>query len=233
MSDVEAGEPLPSYNDTRSQSPNAPPMYIPPDGEETPVVGSTAPPTYDSIFGRIKGAKEEHGNSFGFVKALFTIVGAAIGGVVCVALAGVLLAFPVAQLVIGIQNQDECTINDKIPLYLIVAGGAGVAAIALQMLDCLCCNSSGEGESGGNPCLKFIVQILNLFCTAWFICGNVWVYKAHKTVIFDDAESEFYCSKLVYLFSFWSITSVYICIGASCVLGCGCVCIMACCFGGK
>ena len=44
------------------------------------VVGSTAPPTYDSIFGRIKGAKEEHGNSFGFVKALFTIVGAAIGG---------------------------------------------------------------------------------------------------------------------------------------------------------
>ena len=39
------------------------------------------------------------------------------------------------------------------------------------------------------PCLGFILHLLNLFCFAWFICGNVWVYKAKGTVNFGKFKS--------------------------------------------
>jgi len=227
---VEEG--LPTYKEIPDNS-GAPPPNYPSDlaaEEARPVVaGSEPPPSYDSLFGKIKEARTEHGNSFGFVKALLAILGAAIGGIVCVAFVAALMAFPIAQLVIGLQNKDDCKINDKIPLWLIVSGACGCAAAVLQIFDQLCCSDTSEGERKSKcPCVGFILHLLNMFCFAWFICGNVWVYKIHKTVDMDDDTSEDYCSKLVYLFSFWSITAVYIIMGATCVIGCGCVCIMAC-----
>ena len=44
------------------------------------MTGAEPPPSYDSLFGKIKDARNEHGNSFGFLKALAAILGAAIGG---------------------------------------------------------------------------------------------------------------------------------------------------------
>ena len=59
------------------------------------------------------------------------------------------MAFPIAQLVIGLKKEGDCTINDKIPLFLIVSGGCGIAAALLQIMDQLCCNdgTDGNGES--------------------------------------------------------------------------------------
>ncbi|KAL5255688.1 hypothetical protein ACHWQZ_G011052 [Mnemiopsis leidyi] len=229
---VEEG--LPTYKDIPENS-GAPPPNYPSDlaaEEAQPVMsGAEPPPSYDSLFGKIKEARTEHGNSLGFFKALAAILGAAIGGIVCVACVCALMALPIAQLVIGLQNQDDCTINKNIPLFLIVSGGCGCAAAILQVLDQMCCSDSSgsDGERKSKcPLLRLILHLLNLFCFVWFICGNVWVYKVHKTVNFDDADSEEYCGKLVYLFSFWSITAVYILMGATCVIGCGCVCLMAC-----
>ena len=39
-----------------------------------------APPTYDSLYGRIKEAKQEHGTGFQFFKAVAIILSAVIGG---------------------------------------------------------------------------------------------------------------------------------------------------------
>ncbi|XP_063694821.1 transmembrane protein 272 isoform X1 [Bolinopsis microptera] len=228
-----AEEEPPLYKDVPENSGAPPPTYQSDVAAEEarPVMsGTEPPPSYDSLFGKIKEARTEHGNSFGFFKALLAILGAAIGGIVCVACVAALMAFPIAQLVIGLQNQDQCTINNKIPLFLIVSGACGCAAAVLQIMDQMCCSdtdSSGERRSKC-PCLGFILHLLNLFCFAWFICGNVWVYKIHKTVDYDDPASEEYCGKLVYLFAFWSITAVYVALGATCVIGCGCVCLMAC-----
>jgi len=192
--------------------------------------GADAPPSYDSIFGKIKDAHGTHGNSFGFVKSLATIMAASIGGIVCMAFVAAVMALPIAQLVIGLQNQEKCPINDKIPLYLIVSGGFGIAAALIQLFDGMCCRTTDEAGNRKSKCalFGFINTLINLFMFAWFICGNVWVYKIYKTVDHDDAESENYCAALPYLFAFWCITSVYIIMGATCVIGCGCMCALAC-----
>ena len=69
-------------------------------------------------------------------------------GIVCVACVCALMAFPIAQLVIGLQNQDDCTINKNIPLFLIVSGACGCAAAVLQVFDQMCCSDTdSNGES--------------------------------------------------------------------------------------
>ena len=61
---------------------------------------------------------------------------------------------------------------------------------------------------------------------AWFIAGNVWVYKNYKPDFEDKASTE-YCDKTLYLFSFGLITFVYaiLCV----MLLCMC-CALTCCF---
>eukprot|EP00116_Pleurobrachia_bachei_P010041 sb/3470303/ len=190
-------------------------------------IEGAAPPTYDSLYGRIKEAKREHGTGLQFFKSVATILSAAIGGIACIAVAVVLLAIPVVQLYYGVNKKDDCTINSKIPLYLIVSGASGVAAIVMQVLSCMCSDDNGESKCA---LLTHIQSLLNLFNFAWFICGNVWVYKVHGEVVYDDTASEFFCDKTAYLLAFWCITSAYIMLGAMCLLGILlCMCMV--CFG--
>ncbi len=46
----------------------------------------------------------------------------------------IILVIPILELVIGIVYIGQCTINPKIPIYLIVTGGCGVAGIGLTIV---------------------------------------------------------------------------------------------------
>ena len=58
------------------------------------------------------------------------------------------------------------------------------------------------------PCLGFILHLLNLFCFAWFICGNVWVYKARGTVNFGKFKS-YDLGNLVTVYQWFFLTCYY------------------------
>ena len=107
---------------------------------------------------------------------------------------------------LGAKYKDECPVEDMIPIYLIVAGAAGLFG------NCCSCGikfqQSGEDEQTINP-LQSLVQ---LFLFAWFICGNVWIYTNYEPN-YTNPESPDYCHKTLYLFAFWVTNSYYIIFG--------------------
>ena len=91
-----------------------------------------------------------------------------------------------------------------IPIYLIVAGAGGLVA------NCCSCGvryqEGGQREEGSVNPIQLVVQ---LFTSAWFICGSVWIYTNYQPN-YADPDSSDYCNKTLYLFAFWVITSYYI-----------------------
>jgi len=75
----------------------------------------------------------------------------------------------------GAKYKDDCPVESMIPIYLIVAGAVGIVTN--------CCNcgfkytGSGDGEEKQINPLQAVVQ---LFLSAWFICGSVWIYELHR-----------------------------------------------------
>jgi len=116
---------------------------------------------------------------------------------------------------IGSKYKDECPVEPLIPIYLIVAGAGGLVANC-----CSCGIRYQEGGQGEERSVNPIQSVVQLFTFAWFICGNVWIYKNYQPN-YDDPESADYCNKTLYLFAFWVTNSYYIIFGL--VLTCFCV----------
>ena len=96
-----------------------------------------------------------------------------------------------------------------IPIYLIVGGSAGLLSIF-----CAC-----AAEYRGDHLIKQLCRLVLLPLFAWFIAGNVWIYKNYEPN-YTDPESPYFCHKTLYLFAFWVITSYYIFFGVVLVIGC-------------
>ena len=96
-----------------------------------------------------------------------------------------------------------------IPIYLIVGGSAGLLNIF-----CAC-----AAEYRGDHVIKKLCRLVLLPLFAWFIAGNVWIYKNYEPN-YTDPESPYFCHKTLYLFAFWVITSYYIFFGVVLVIGC-------------
>ena len=103
--------------------------------------------------------------------------------------------------------------ENMIPIYLIVAGAAGIFA------NCCTCgiryNNGNEEERSVNP-LQAVVQT---FLLAWFVCGNVWIYEIYEPNYTDPSSNDF-CNKTLYLFAFWVTNSYYIIFGIVLLIMC-------------
>lgn len=113
----------------------------------------------------------------------------------------------------GVRYKDECSVENMIPIHLIVLGsfslfytccvGGNQYRSYNQLLD-------QEAEPSVNP----LRLLLDLFLTAWFICGYVWIYRNYEL----NYE---YCKKTLYLFAFWGTTSYLMFSGLALLLMCG------------
>ena len=130
----------------------------------------------------------------------------------------------------GAKYKNDCPIEEKIPIYLIVAGAVGVFRNLISL--CQRAKKSDrdgeEEEKKRNP----VESILDCFLFAWFICGNVWIYHNYKEVTYNDSSSPSYCNETLYLFAFWITTATYILIGVMCCCVC-CVGVCAAIFGNE
>ncbi|XP_077984092.1 transmembrane protein 272-like [Glandiceps talaboti] len=215
-SDAEAGKSPPTYDAAQSDP----------------------PPTYEETMkDRLKKAKQESTGTKDFAMAVFKIVcGSAALLLGCFIVTGILMAIPIAMIVMGAMNKDDCPAEPYIPIYLIVAGACSLAVCVLSMCGCLRNRGDkdeGEGDGGcgiAGCCTGCFSGLISLFLTAWFIAGNVWIYRTHEPSY--DSETENYCDKTLYLFSFWLMTTSYIFTGLACCIGILCGCIAAC-VGGK
>lgn len=200
---VNAGQPPPAYTDPGT------------------VARDNPPPSYESLFGRVKAAKENSDNKFSCVKAVAGIFLGTLGCTICL---GVFLAIPISMIVIGAIYLHDCPAERFIPIYLIVAGCFGL----LKNLSSLGQKVKNDKDKSGddsaedkNTKTNPFDMILNCFLMAWFIAGNVWVYRTHGNWVADPITSSMYCHPTCYYFAFWMITSTYILLGAMCC----CICI--------
>ncbi|KAF5298230.1 hypothetical protein FQR65_LT09741 [Abscondita terminalis] len=118
------------------------------------------------------------------------------------------------MLVLGILRKDECPVQNKIPLYFIVAGSVGLLSKILPFI---------------NRKLDFyfidvLVSLLYLFEFVWIILGSVWIYSIYPPN-YNPAVGP-YCDKTVYLLGFWLLTLQWIFLAITFIVICFC-----CCFG--
>ncbi|XP_029183011.1 transmembrane protein 272-like isoform X3 [Acropora muricata] len=182
------------------------------------------PPSYDSLFGQIKEAKETSDGSFDFCKRVVQLFAGTIG---CTIALSLLMALPIAMVIMGAKYKDDCPVEPFIPIYLIVGGSFGM----LKTIIVLCQRArthedDADIDEDQSMSTKFIDGVLNLFLFTWFIAGNIWVYSKYKpNPIPLPSDPLNYCNPTLYMFAFWVITASYILMGSICF----CICCLGVC----
>ncbi|KAK7499793.1 hypothetical protein BaRGS_00008884 [Batillaria attramentaria] len=190
---------------------------------------SGSPPGYDSLFGKIRAAKDGSSGGVDFMKAACSLLLKSIG---CTIILGIILAVPIAMIVMGAKYLHDCPAERYIPIYLLVTGCFGTFLTLVGILLRCCTNNEEEETSGGLVALFGVWVVFNVlggcFMFAWFIAGNVWIYRT-KGEFSTDPSADNYCDPTLYWFAFWITTAAYIMTGVSTLCGCICNIVAACC----
>jgi len=129
-------------------------------------------------------------------------------------------AIPIAMIVIGTGGLNGCPAEKMIPIYLVVGGITCLLILPLTIIMKLfqsCVNKDGPMGILFKCYDGLFMNCLAVFFLAWFICGNVWVYRT-SDVEFTNTASPLYCDELTYKFAYWVIIATYVCSVLSCIL---------------
>ena len=217
--------------DTSSAPQSTPPSY----GQTVPIrqdvtdSSEAPPPSYESLYGRVQAARSDSSGTSDFLKKFVKIIVSTIGWVI---LLGIISCIPVAGLVLGIQNLDNCPVEPKIPVYLIVSGIFSLLVfigLSMPAMEKSCTKLvGGERWKKFHDCTDLPLGCGMIFVTVWFFIGNYWVYENYNgyyNVAGDNYQVyNIRCDKTTYLFAFWTISLVYMLP----LVFCCCVCFAAC-----
>ncbi|XP_066158362.1 transmembrane protein 272-like [Euwallacea fornicatus] len=187
------------FANTHEES-GAPPSY------EEAINPNAPPPSYDSLFGRVREAQKSSKGIIDFLKNVIIIV---LGTLGCSIILGVTIVIPICMIVMGSIYLHECPQGEYIPVYLLVGGIFGILKQLLHLSARV--RQTEEERQEENLRQSPTQTLLNCFMLGWFIIGSVWVYKEYEPN-YDPTFGK-YCNKNLYLFAFWLITSVYIILG--------------------
>ena len=122
---------------------------------------------------------------------------------------------------LGAKYKDECPVENMIPIYLIVGGSAGLlSTFCAWAVECREATIEPQSVSSHWQVIKQFSRLVFLPLFAWFIAGNVWIYKNYEPN-YTDPKSPYFCNKTLYLFAFWVINSYYILFGVVLYIVCG------------
>ncbi|KFB37570.1 AGAP011344-PA-like protein [Anopheles sinensis] len=172
----------------------------------------TPPPSYDSLFGRVREAHKSSKGVFDFVTNVVILV---LGTLGCTIILGITIVIPVCMIVLGTLYLYDCPQGEYIPVYLLVGGAFGVLKQLLHLSTRVRSREEQELERLRQTPTQ---TLINCFMLGWFIIGSFWVYQIYEPN-YDPALGK-YCNKSLYLFTFWLITSVYMTLGVVIVVLC-------------
>ncbi|KRT79225.1 hypothetical protein AMK59_8779, partial [Oryctes borbonicus] len=123
--------PAPSYHNiegglstSASQDIGEPPSY------EEAINPNAPPPSYDSLFGRVREARRTSKGVFDFFKNILIIL---LGAVGCTVILGVTIIIPICMIVMGLIYLHDCPQGEYIPVYLLVGGIFGILKQLLHL----------------------------------------------------------------------------------------------------
>nr|CAI5868793.1 unnamed protein product [Callosobruchus analis] len=196
----------PAYSETSTQIHVAPSISGAPPTYEEAINPNAPPPSYDSLFGRVREARKSSKGALEFLKNVIIII---LGTLGCTIILGVTIVIPICMIVMGAIYLHDCPQGEYIPVYLLVGG---IFGIVKQLLHLSARVRQTEAERREENLRQSPTQtLLNCFMLGWFIIGSVWVYKEYEPNY--DPMNGTYCNKNLYMFAFWLITSVYILLG--------------------
>jgi len=205
--------PPPSYHDI----PGTVPLHQgiargPPPSYQDAVDPNAEPPSYDSLFGRIRDTHKASRNFIDFLAKLLLLL---LGTIGCTIACSVTVVIPICMIVIGSIHFNDCPAEPNIPLFLIVGGAFSVFKYLIGVITRIRQNDSSSQDPSQPP--HPAQSLISCFLCGWFITGCVWVYRIYKPS-FEESDPEF-CNKTVYVFAFWLITTAYIFLGlfTSCI----------------
>ncbi|OCT84168.1 hypothetical protein XELAEV_18022308mg [Xenopus laevis] len=99
----------------------------------------------------------------------------------------------ISMIVMGVSYMNECLMQPKISIYLIVAGTSQIAAIILLPLK-LVCQQLSEVLDG----------LLLFFRFCWLITGSIWIFPMYFLMY------SVVCNSILYNFSFSIVIFQYI-----------------------
>ncbi|XP_050303579.1 transmembrane protein 272-like [Anthonomus grandis grandis] len=178
----------------------APPSY------EEAINPNAPPPSYDSLFGRVREAQK---TSKGILDFFTNVVIIVLGTLGCSIILGVTIVVPICMIVMGSIYLHECPQGEYIPVYLLVGGIFGILKQLLHLSARV--RQTEEERQEENLRQSPTQTLLNCFMLGWFIIGSVWVYKEYEPN-YNPTNGK-YCNRNLYLFAFWLITSVYSILG--------------------
>ncbi|XP_060530617.1 transmembrane protein 272-like [Cylas formicarius] len=195
-----------SHVQTGSTAPCAYEEFGAPPSYEEAINPNAPPPSYDSLFGRVREAQKTSKGILDFLKNVIIII---LGTLGCTIILGVTIVIPICMIVMGSIYLHECPQGEYIPVYLLVGGIFGILKQLLHLSARV--RQTEEERQEENLRQSPTQTLLNCFMLGWFIIGSVWVYKEYQPN-YDPSFGQ-YCNKNLYLFAFWLITSVYILLG--------------------
>ncbi|KAF5284579.1 hypothetical protein FQR65_LT02405 [Abscondita terminalis] len=161
----------PSYHNFLTSSLSFSERGEPPSYEEA-IDPNAPPPSYDSLFGRVREARRTSKGVFEFLKNILIIL---LGTIGCTIILGVTIVIPICMIVMGSIYLHECPQGEYIPIYLLVGG---IFGILKQLLHLSSRVRQSDVEREEEQLRQSPTQtILNCFMLGWFIIGSVWVYK--------------------------------------------------------
>lgn len=186
--------------------------------ETVPLTGDDKP-TYDTekceetpkrddwnFIARLKEARRESDGPIDFMGKFFLILLSTIGFII---FAGILLAVPIAMIVVGALNLDDCPVEHYIPIWLIVSGCVvAFLQIVYIIKASIDIHLFKDKSSPVSKLYSLFNTLLILFSLGWFIAGNVWVFSHYPPNVDEPSNAEF-CEAGVYYFSFALIIVAY------------------------
>ncbi|GMR34110.1 hypothetical protein PMAYCL1PPCAC_04305, partial [Pristionchus mayeri] len=131
-------------------------------------------------------------------------------------------------IVLGAINVDNCPVQPKIPIFLIVSGAVTIVGAVLNYFNYHYAAKKTALRTDQPPIeIKAITSLLSLqmfFAIGWCILGMIWTFGLSPT--YEPGEPT-YCDYWTYVVTLVNFILIFIHLGFVC---CGCVCVcVACC----
>ncbi|PAV86714.1 hypothetical protein WR25_18078 [Diploscapter pachys] len=182
--------------------------YNPPSYEEAQRNVFDAPPSYDSLYGQLREVDSPKGLAV-FLRNACNAISNTLAAAIALAILNIL---PIAMIVIGSLNLNDCPDKEILPKWLLISGIFYLIRSGINFLYRL-----QKAEQQKPLCTRCIESLIEVFLFIWFILGCIWAISAYST---DNLQ----CDRVVVLFSFIYVVCSLALLALSCFLFCCCCC---------
>ena len=108
-----------------------------------------------------------------------------------------IIVIALLTIAIGAKYKDQCPVEQNIPMYLIVLGVLTLVLMIIQVhffIQKVFVKNKDTVQKGTFAAAK---MIFILFLFAWFVTGQVWIFKQFQPQ-YQDKYARNYCHKILY-----------------------------------